>query len=259
MPYYIVVLGTAGSGKTTLSGSLREYLEDHSLDAAIVNLDPAVEKLPYDPDVDVRDYVDAREVMEKYGLGPNGALIASMDMLALKINDLREEIEGLRPNYFIIDTPGQMEVFAFRETGPIILNSIIGENRRASLFLIDGLQVVNPNNLLSSLLLSASVHARLAYPQINVVTKTDLIPGDELDKIGEYLEDPYSLAEALNSPGYLIWSKDEIGLLLEKLMLFDVVKISNVSGEGLDELYAAVQRVLAGGEDYYTEEPNPVL
>jgi hypothetical protein len=259
VPYYIIILGTAGSGKSTLTGSLLNYLEDHNLDTAVINLDPAVEKLPYDPDIDVRDYVDVGELMVKQGLGPNGALIASMDLLALKISDLKDEIESLRPNYFIIDTPGQMELFAFRETGPILLNAIIGDSRRVSLFLVDGLQAVNPNNLLSSLFLSASVHARLTSPQVNVITKTDLIPEEELNKILGYFEDPYALADALTSSSYLIWSRDEVELLLEKLMMFDVVKVSNITGEGFDDLYAVAQRVLAGGEDYYTEESNPVL
>ncbi|WP_440059879.1 ATP/GTP-binding protein [Thermogladius sp. 4427co] len=259
MPYYIVVIGTAGSGKTTLAGNLKNYLESHQLDAAIINLDPAVEKLSYDPDVDVREYVDIEEVIEKTGLGPNGALIASMDLLALRISDIKNEIESLRPNYFIIDTPGQMELFAFRETGPIILNSIIGDYKRVALFLIDGLLSVNPNNLLSSLFLSASIHARLSYPQINVITKIDLIPDEDLDKILNYLENPLEFSESISASSYLVWGREEIDVLIEKLTIFDTVPVSNVSNEGFDQLYAYIQRILAGGEDYYTEEPNPVL
>ncbi|MEM1600305.1 MAG: GTPase, partial [Sulfolobaceae archaeon] len=30
-------------------------------------------------------------------------------------------------------------------------------------------------------------------------------------------------------------------------------------GKGFNELYAEIQRVIAGGEDYLTEEPNPKL
>ncbi|MEM4785565.1 MAG: ATP/GTP-binding protein, partial [Desulfurococcaceae archaeon] len=43
MPYVIVILGTAGSGKTTLSAALSDYLIDNEMDVIIVNLDPAVE------------------------------------------------------------------------------------------------------------------------------------------------------------------------------------------------------------------------
>ncbi|MEM3269317.1 MAG: ATP/GTP-binding protein, partial [Saccharolobus sp.] len=69
--YFIFILGTAGSGKTTLTKNLQDYLLDNEMDTAVINLDPAVEKLPYKPDFDVRDYIDTYEVMTTYGLGPN--------------------------------------------------------------------------------------------------------------------------------------------------------------------------------------------
>ena len=39
-----------------------------------VNLDPAVANLPYEPNIDIRDTVNYKEVMKQYGLGPNGGL-----------------------------------------------------------------------------------------------------------------------------------------------------------------------------------------
>ncbi|MEM4224043.1 MAG: ATP/GTP-binding protein, partial [Metallosphaera sp.] len=72
--YYVFFTGTAGSGKTTMVKEFQEYLLDQEMDVAVVNMDPAVERLPYTPDFDVRDYVDAVEVMERYGLGPNSSL-----------------------------------------------------------------------------------------------------------------------------------------------------------------------------------------
>ena len=73
--YFVFFVGTAGSGKTTLVKTFNDYLRDQQMDSTIINLDPAVESLPYTPAVDVRDYVDAYEVMEKFGLGPNLSLI----------------------------------------------------------------------------------------------------------------------------------------------------------------------------------------
>ena len=52
VPYAIIVLGTAGSGKTTLTAALADFLLDNELDVVTVNLDPAVETLPYKPDID---------------------------------------------------------------------------------------------------------------------------------------------------------------------------------------------------------------
>lgn len=40
--------------------------------AAVVNLDPANDALPYECAVDVRDLISLEEVQEQEGLGPNG-------------------------------------------------------------------------------------------------------------------------------------------------------------------------------------------
>jgi len=86
------VIGMAGSGKSLLTGSFVEWLRDQDQDAVAVNLDPGAVSLPYEPDVDVRTYVTVEEVMEKYGLGPNGAMIAATDMVATYVKQLEVEL-----------------------------------------------------------------------------------------------------------------------------------------------------------------------
>ena len=261
LPYVVVILGTAGSGKTTLSASLLDFLYDNQLDAAVVNLDPAVERLPYKPDVDVRDYVDARELMKQLGLGPNGALIAAIDALSLKIEELVEEIESLRTNYIIVDTPGQMELFAFRETGPLVIRSITESYKSVSLFLIDAIQASRPSNYFSTLLLAASTQFRISLPQINVLTKVDMVPQRVVEEIIGYHEEPPLLATRVveDRSSSLMWSEDDVLVLAERLLNMDIVPVSSKTMLGFDELYAYIQRVVAGGEDYYTEEPSPRL
>ncbi|MEM3926098.1 MAG: ATP/GTP-binding protein [Desulfurococcaceae archaeon] len=261
MPYFIIVLGTAGSGKSSLTSMLYTYMTSHQLDAVLVNLDPAVDELPYEPDVDIREYVDARDIMRKTGLGPNGALIASIDMLLTNIEEIRDTIWSFKTNYIIIDTPGQMEVFAFRESGPLALKTIVSDARAVSLFLIDTTYALRASNFFSALLLSASTYVRIGYPQLNVLTKIDLISKNDLDKIMNMIDDPDLLADVVfeDKASRLLWDRDEVSSIFEKLLVFDIIPVSNVNGEGFDELYAALQRVLAGGEDYYTEESNPVL
>lgn len=261
MPYFIIVLGTAGSGKTTLTASLMDYLLDNEMDVACINLDPAVEVLPYKPDVDVRDYSSARELMIKHGLGPNGALITAIDMVALNIDEIKDEILSLRANYIIIDTPGQMELFAFRETGPFVLNAIVGDHKAASLFLIDAVQASNPANYFSALLLSASTQVRIAYPQLNVLTKIDLVPEDVVERIVSYHDDPETFASHVvgDKRASLMWSEDDVITLAEKLVTMDIVPVSSINMTGYDNLLAYIQRIVAGGEDFYTEEPSPKL
>lgn len=261
IPYFIIVLGTAGSGKSSLSSMLYTYLTSHQLDAILVNLDPAVEDLPYEPDVDVRDYVDIRDLMRKTGLGPNGALIASIDLLLTNIEDIKDEIWSHRTNYIIIDTPGQMELFAFRQTGPLALRAIIGDGKAVGVYLVDAVYATQASNLLSAILLATSTYVRLKLPFVNALTKIDILEPGRLNDILRLFEDPEELATAIMSEreSWLIWTHDELSYLLEKLLVFDIIPISSKTGEGFDDLYASIQRVLAGGEDYLTEEPNPIF
>lgn len=261
MPYFIVVLGTAGSGKTTLTATLSDYLSHLGFDAAIVNLDPAAENLQYEPDVDVRDYVNAREVMEKYGLGPNGSLIVSADLIAARLSEISEEVSSLKANYIVIDTPGQLELFAFREAGPLIIKSLISDQKAASLFLIDSILAEDPSSLLSSLLLASSINLRIKLSQINVLNKVDLIEDSDVERIVGYMENTDDFIESLCSRGEaaVLWDRADLEALIPRLTVYELIPVSATNWIGIDELYAAIQRVIAGGEDYLTEEPSPIL
>jgi GTPase SAR1 family protein len=89
------VVGTAGSGKSSLTGVFSEWLRDHEQMTATVNLDPAAIALPYEPDLDVREYVDYERVMATKNLGPNGALIASVREVARNIGRACRRCQGV--------------------------------------------------------------------------------------------------------------------------------------------------------------------
>ncbi|MFN3622241.1 MAG: ATP/GTP-binding protein, partial [Nitrososphaerales archaeon] len=95
--YAIFVVGTAGSGKSLLSLNLAEWYKTKGAHSITVNLDPGALSLPYEPDVDVRQYIDLQQVMENYGLGPNGAMIFSCDLIATKLSELQDEVDELKP------------------------------------------------------------------------------------------------------------------------------------------------------------------
>ena len=53
-----------------------------------VNLDPAVKTVPFAANIDIRDTVDYKAVMREYGLGPNGAIMTSLNLFATRFDQV---------------------------------------------------------------------------------------------------------------------------------------------------------------------------
>jgi len=245
----IFVTGTAGSGKSMLTSKILEYYQKNGVFASVLNLDPGVESLPYRPDVDVRDYVDIVQIMQQYDLGPNGSMIMANDLIASKIDDIQNEIHGVNPDYLIVDTPGQIELFAYRASGPFFIQNI-DAGEKTNIFLYDGAMIASPTNFISISLLATSIKLRLGLPTINVMTKTDLIP-DKIDQILKWSSDPISLEEELKTLEGETYSfaTDILRTLNIGEFTGDLIPISNLTGEGMVNLQAALSRIINLGEE----------
>ena len=245
----IFVTGTAGSGKSMLTSKILEYYQKNGVFASALNLDPGVESLPYRPDVDVRDYVDIVQIMKQYDLGPNGSMIMANDLIATKIEDIQNEIHGVNPDYLIVDTPGQIELFAYRASGPFFIQNI-DAGEKTNIFLYDGTMIVSPNNFISISLLATSIKLRLGLPTINVMTKTDLIP-DKIDQVLKWSSDPISLEEELKTLEGETYSlaTDILRTLNIGEFAGDLIPISNLTGEGMVNLQATLSRIINLGEE----------
>jgi len=245
----IFVTGTAGSGKSMLTSKILEYYQTNGVFASVLNLDPGVESLPYRPDVDVRDYVDIVQIMKQYDLGPNGSMIMANDLIASKIDDIQNEIHGVNPDYLIVDTPGQIELFAYRASGPFFIQNI-DASEKTNIFLYDGTMIVSPSNFISISLLATSIKLRLGLPTINVMTKTDLIP-DKIDQVLKWSSDPISLEEELKTLEGETYSfaTDILRTLNIGEFAGDLIPISNLTGEGMVNLQATLSRIINLGEE----------
>lgn len=245
----IFVLGTAGSGKSLLTSKLQEYYAGSGAFAAVLNLDPGVESLPYTPDVDVRDHVDIASVMKRYGLGPNGALVMANDMIASRLGHIQEEADRVNPDYLIVDTPGQIELFAYRESGPFLAAGMAAE-AKTGLFLFDGATAGSPANLVSVALLAASIRLRLRLPMVNVLSKSDLA-GSGLDDILERAGNPDAALNALagDSDGETYTLVSGMVRNMGDEYPQDLVPVSGATGRGLADLAAALGRIMSQGEE----------
>ncbi|MFX1509698.1 MAG: ATP/GTP-binding protein [Promethearchaeota archaeon] len=248
----IYFVGTAGSGKSTLTDQFARWLRDSKISVGTVNLDPGVLQLPYGPDIDVRDFVSLQGTMEKYNLGPNGGLIASIDLISSHLETLQDEIKDLGVDFLLFDTPGQIELFAFRETGPIIVSSL-GEKSKMLIYLVDAALGKTPAGMISSLLLSASVLVRFNLPQLNVLSRADLLSEEQLEQLTSWLDDSAQLIFALQETRnelQIELSSDLVNAIQRIFSGLDVVPVSALNLENLDLLFSHVSNVLTGGEGF---------
>ncbi len=248
---YIYFVGPAGSGKSTLVYAFQQWMNRNGLDTITVNLDPGAETVPYAPDVDIRDWISLDEVMKEHQLGPNGAQVVCSDLMALNSEEWIPVVKEFKTNYVLIDTPGQMELFAFRQSSKVITESL-GPDQSFIVFLSDPQLAKTPNGFVSSMVLCALTHFRFSIPILNILSKSDLLTESELDTVMEWSDDPYGLQESLTGgqmpPQAML--NVEFFKAMENLGMFtDIAPVSSESFEGMEDIYNTIQQAYMGGED----------
>ncbi len=246
----LYAVGTAGSGKSTFVGAFAEWMEVQGFRYSIINLDPGADELPYEPDIDIRQWFTLPEIMKEYGLGPNGAQIVGADMVALKIDDIKEGLERTSYDYALIDTPGQLELFAFRESSRHITEKL-GDEDAMLAFLFDPVLSREPSGFASLLMLSATVHFRFHLPFVNLLGKSDLLKPEDRDMILDWSTGDDSLYNALREQDDMRGSFNfEMFKAMENIGTYrKVIPLSSVTGEGIPDIYSIAQGIFGAGED----------
>lgn len=250
-PVAIYFVGTAGAGKSTLVAAYDRWAKQHGISTLLVNLDPGAEKLPYTPDVDIRDWVKISEIMEEHGLGPNGAQVAAADMIALNLDEVQAEMASFRADHILVDTPGQLELFVFRQSGKHIVSSL-NPQRSVICYLLDPFLARTASGFTSQLLLGATTMFRFQEPMLFLLSKADRIDPDSIETIRDWAADPMALENDVlaESPSMTTEFAANVGRLLGSLGLENtLVAVSSPDGSGLDDLYTLVQGAVGESED----------
>lgn len=238
---FIVFLGTAGSGKTSLVSSFHDWLEGMGLDARIVNLDPGCKFTPYIPDFDVREFFTVEELMKEEGLGPNGAMVRAVELIEPVLDDLLGMID--KGDVWLVDTPGQSEIFVFRRTGPKVIESLSSGAPVIGVYLVDPELAESPSGLVSAYSLALAARLRISSPLVTVLSKGDLVNGD----VKQMCSDLDYLGKKVTEEGVGSLTDLALGLidLLKDLALAQrMVKVSAKTEEGLPELYDLIHESL---------------
>ncbi|EDW58107.1 GPN-loop GTPase 1 [Drosophila virilis] len=175
-PVCIIVLGMAGSGKTTFTRSLIQHAQAQ-FNPYVVNLDPACREVPYAAHIDIRDTVNYREVMKQYQLGPNGGIVTALNMFTTKMPKFAELVRraGERGHkWCIIDTPGQIEVFTWSASGSIITEGLATMFPTIVVYVMDVVRSSCPTTFMSNMLYACSILYKTRLPFLIALNKIDL-------------------------------------------------------------------------------------
>lgn len=283
-PTSVIVIGMAGSGKTTLMRLLGENFigtdEPGSKgEGYFINLDPAVldrsqlakskEKqdkktdeneeeefndLPYFADIDIRDTIKYKDVMTQHGLGPNGSIVVSLNLFATKfdqvLNFCEDKAKETHIDYVFCDTPGQIEVFTWSASGSIITQMLSATFPTCILYVVDTPRNLNPVTFMSNMMYACSIMYKNKLPFVLVFNKTDIC---DPTPILEWMNDIDAFLTALqNDESYMKSLTKSMALILARFyQSIQYVCVSSMTGEGLDDLCLALSKVPKEFEEVY--------
>ncbi|CAI5989186.1 unnamed protein product [Closterium sp. NIES-64] len=230
------------SGKTTLIQRLNAHMHGSKIAHYLINLDPAVPSVPYLANIDIRDTVNYKNVMKEYGLGPNGAILTSLNLFTTKIDEVITLVERRADtlDYVFIDTPGQIEIFTWSASGAIITEAFASTFPTAVCFVVDTPRAANPGTFISSMLYACGILYKTRLPLLLAFNKTDVA---RHDFAVEWMRDFEAFQAAVDrDPSYAASLSRSLCLALDEFYSnLHAVGVSAVTGGGINEFFTAVE------------------
>ncbi|KAI6198888.1 GPN-loop GTPase 3 [Aphelenchoides besseyi] len=180
-----LVVGPAGSGKSTYCHTIQEHCRSIQRQVFVINLDPAADSFKYQCDVDVRDLISVQDVQEdeELILGPNGALVFCMEFFLYFL--CLEQINEAEDDYFLIDCPGQIELYSHLPVMRQFVNKLQSWGFNVcTVFLLDSQFLLDSDKFIAGALTTLSTMVSLETPAVNVISKMDMVN----DKDREFLD-----------------------------------------------------------------------
>ncbi|KAL4779734.1 hypothetical protein BJX76DRAFT_339953 [Aspergillus varians] len=281
-PVTVVCVGMAGSGKTTFMQRINSHLHSNKEPPYVINLDPAVHSVPFESNIDIRDAINYKEVMKQYNLGPNGGILTSLNLYATKVDQIIALLEKrATPNpenpaakpikHFLVDTPGQIEVFVWSASGSILLETLATSFPTVIAYIIDTPRTSSTSTFMSNMLYACSILYKTKLPMILVFNKTDV---QDAEFAKEWMTDFDAFQQALreeeqsgqfgteggaggfgSGSGYMGSLLNSMSLMLEEFYRhLSVVGVSAMTGDGIDEFFEAVEEKRKEFEKDYKPE-----
>uniref|UniRef100_A0A1B6D4Q7 GPN-loop GTPase 3 n=1 Tax=Clastoptera arizonana TaxID=38151 RepID=A0A1B6D4Q7_9HEMI len=257
MRYAQIVMGPAGSGKSTYCSQMVRHAEDNDKIIQVVNLDPAAEYFDYDPLVDVRELIQLDDAMEDEDMkfGPNGGLVFCMEYLVENSDWLKEQLGDVDDDYIIFDCPGQIELYTHMTTISQLIKLLKQWNFNiCGVFLLDAQFMVDGHKFLSGTMTALSVMVNLEIPHVNILSKMDLLSKSARNRLDSFLDpDPHALLG--ESSKHSTWNDkyskltEAIGQLIEDFSLVRFYPFNIKDNENIADILLTINNIIQYGED----------
>ena len=243
-PHCIIVMGMAGSGKTTFVRKLYSVLKLKGHGVYAINLDPAIRKLGFPASLDICDTINYKKLMNDYSLGPNGAIVTALNLYSTKFHEVITLLEAKENiDYIIIDTPGQIETFSWSASGSIITEALGTAFPTSVIYVVDTPRCTNPNSFMSNMLYASSLYYKNRLPIIIVFNKNDLQAGEFALEWMVDFENYMESLDLVSNESYLANLNRSLALVLDEFYQdLPAISLSAVTGFGFDNLIPNLAR-----------------
>eukprot|EP01061_Rhynchopus_euleeides_P016876 TRINITY_DN28216_c0_g1_i1.p1 TRINITY_DN28216_c0_g1~~TRINITY_DN28216_c0_g1_i1.p1 ORF type:complete len:503 (+),score=208.12 TRINITY_DN28216_c0_g1_i1:219-1511(+) len=242
LPTVVLVIGMAGSGKTRYMHRMNIEMHEKQIPSFFINLDPAVLDVPYGVNIDIRDTVSHKEVMKQYNLGPNGAIITSLNLFATRFDQVLGYIEQKQEEleYVFIDTPGQIEVFTWSASGQIIMETLASTFPTVVCYVMDAARSASPATFMSNMMYSCGILYRTQLPLLVCMNKIDIADHREALR---WMQDLEAFQDALSEEGTYSaqLTKSMANVMQEFYANLRSCGMSAVTGEGVQAMLAQLK------------------
>ncbi|KAI8851465.1 GPN-loop GTPase [Chytridium lagenaria] len=259
-----LVMGPAGSGKSTFCSTIMTHCQTIGRSVHLFNLDPAAEHFTYQPSIDIKDLITLDDVMEELDYGPNGGLIYCMEYLVNNWQWLEEQLENYEEDYLIIDCPGQIELYTHFPIMKRIVEYLVQYGYKVcGVYVLDCQFIEDIPKFFSGVLSATSAMIQLEIPHINVMSKMDLLgkkeDADELQRF--YDPDPSLLSDDANRTMHPKFHALNTALvnLIEEYNMVSFIPLNIKDEDSVNLVLHHIDNAVQYGEDLEPREPKDMV